>query len=92
MSTPEQARLDHLAAQGHPESGAGPSAQAHQDRESRMAADIAAMQAGPVAHAAGLTDHHEGRPTVAEQQATHGQPAPRLPDTGGHQSASDKIG
>jgi hypothetical protein len=62
----------------------GPSADAHADREARMAADEASMREGPTEHAASQTDHHQGSPTAATQQETHGQPAPRLPDTGGH--------
>jgi hypothetical protein len=61
----------------------GPSMDAHQDRENRMNADIATMQAGPTEHAASQTDHHQGQPSAAVQQETHGQPAPRTPDTGG---------
>jgi hypothetical protein len=60
------------------------SADACAEREARMEADIRAMQAGPVEHTAALTDHNQGRPTVQEQMVTHGAPAPRTPDTGGH--------
>jgi hypothetical protein len=77
--TPEDARL---AAQGAPESAATVNAVA--EREARMGADIAAMQAGPTEHAAGLTDHHQGMPTVETQMTTHGAAPPRVPDTGGH--------
>ena len=87
MSTPEEIRL---AAHGAPDSMAVADARA--EREARLAADIAAMQAGPVEHMAGLTDHHQGSPSVEVQMTTHGQPAPRTPDTGGHGSASDPIG
>jgi hypothetical protein len=57
-----------------------------------MAADIAAMMAGPTEHTAGLTDHHQGMPTVETQMHTHGQAPPRVPDTGGHDSPSAHIG
>jgi hypothetical protein len=77
--TPEEIRL---AAQGAPESSA--SADAYADRERRMAADIEAMQAGPVQHMAEQTNWHQGAPSVEVQQATHGAPAPALPDVGGH--------
>jgi hypothetical protein len=83
VSTPD--RMDP-ALQG----GDGAITAAHQEREQRLAADIAAMQAGPTKHAAGLTDHHQGSPSVQEQMLTH-TPAPKTPDTGGHQSASDPI-
>jgi hypothetical protein len=58
---------------------------------SRLAGDIAAMQAGPTEHAANMTSHHQGTPTVQEQMVTHGAPAPHPPDVGGHDSASDPI-
>jgi hypothetical protein len=77
VSTPEQARL-----QGAPDSAA--SATAYAEQQARYAADVAAMQAGPVEHMAGMTDHHQGMPTVETQMVTHGAPAPRTPDTGGH--------
>jgi hypothetical protein len=73
-----------------PQTGDGAVAAAWADREARMAADIATMQAGPTEHAANMTGHHQGRPTVQEQMTTH-TPAPRTPDTGGHDSASDPI-
>ena len=82
MSTPEQARLDHYATQ-HP-AGPSPSEAAYADQQARLAADIAAMQAGPTEHAAEMTSHHQGQPSVEVQQKTHGQPAPKLPDVGGH--------
>jgi hypothetical protein len=76
----EQERLAHAAAQG----GDGAVAAAYADRESRLAADEASLQAGRApGHDEQLT-HHEGRPTVAEQMQTHGQTPPRTPDTGGH--------
>lgn len=84
--TPEDARL---TAQGTADSAA--SATAFADREARMAADMAAMQAGPVQHMAEQTSWHQGQPSVETQQATHGQPAPAVPDVGGHGSASDPI-
>ncbi len=81
MSTPEQARLDHYAAQHPP--GPSPSQAAHADQQARLAADEAQLrQGGP--HADEVMSYHQGRPTVEEQQATHGAPAPRLPDVGGH--------
>jgi hypothetical protein len=86
MSTPEEVRTAAQTADSHA------SATAYAEREARLGADIAAMQAGPTEHLAGLTDHHQGLPAVETQQATHGAAAPRLPDTGGHQSASDHIG
>ena len=76
-------------AQGTADSAA--SANAWAEREARLAADIAAMQAGPVEHMAGLTDHHQGMPTVETQMHTHGAAPPSVPDTGGHQSAADPI-
>jgi hypothetical protein len=85
--TPEEVRL---SSQGAPDSHAAESARA--ERESRLGADIAKMQQGPVEHLAGLTDFHAGQPSVEVQQQTHGQPAPALPDVGGHGSASDPIG
>jgi hypothetical protein len=42
------------------------------------------MQAGPTEHMAGLTDHHQGMPTVETQMKTHGAAPPHVPDTGGH--------
>jgi hypothetical protein len=86
VSTPEEARL---AAQGAPDSRA--SADAYHEREQRLNADIQAMQQGPVVHLAGLTDFHQGAPSVEQQQASHGQRAPALPDVGGHGSADDRI-
>ena len=85
--TPEETRI---AGQGAPDSHAA--ASAYREREQRMGADIAAMMAGPTEHLAGLTDFHAGQPSVEVQQATHGQPAPRLPDVGGHDRADAHIG
>jgi hypothetical protein len=78
VSTPESERL------AAPQGGDGEVAAAWADREQRLAADIAAMQAGPTEHAAEMTSHHQGQPSVEVQQKTHGQPAPKLPDVGGH--------
>ena len=47
--------------------GDGAVTAAHAEREARLTADIAAMQAGPTEHAAGLTDHHQG---FAERSGT----------------------
>jgi len=77
MSTPEQARL-----QGAPDSAA--SATAYAEQQARYDADAAAMQAGPVQHAAEMTSHHQGRPSVQTQMVTHGAAPPSVPDTGGH--------
>jgi hypothetical protein len=60
------------------------SADAYAEREARMEADIRAMQAGPVEHAAEMTSHHQGRPAVETQMTSHGAAPPRVPDTGGH--------
>jgi len=86
VSTPESERLDY------PRGGDGEVAAAWADREQRLAADVAAMQAGPAEHMAEMTSHHEGRPTVREQMTSHGAAPPRTPDTGGHDSASAHIG
>jgi hypothetical protein len=83
-SNTEQTRLDA------PQTGDGAVAAAYADREARLAADAATMQAGPTEHAANMTGHNQGRPTVETQMHTH-TPAPRTPDTGGHDSASDPI-
>lgn len=85
MSTPEEIRTSAQTADSRA------SADAWAEQQARMNADIAAMMAGPTEHAAGLLDHHEGRPTVAEQMVNHGAAPPRVPDTGGHQSAADPI-
>lgn len=85
MSTPDRA---DPALQG----GDGAVVSAHAEREARLAADAASMLAGNApGHDEQLT-HHQGMPTVETQMHTHGAPAPRTPDTGGHQSASDPIG
>lgn len=68
----------------YPQGGDASSTSAYAEREARLAADIAAMQAGPTEHAAGLTDHHQGMPKVETQMKTHGAAPPRVPDTGGH--------
>ena len=75
----------------YPQGGDGEVAAAWADREARLAGDIAAMQAGPAEHAANMTSHHQGAPTVQEQMVTHGAAPPKVPDTGGHDSASDPI-
>jgi hypothetical protein len=75
----------------YPQGGDGAVSAAHAERESRLAADIAAMQAGPTEHAAELTNHHQGSPSVEVQMTNHGAPAPSTPDTGGHQSAADPV-
>lgn len=74
--TGEEIRLAHEAAQVQ----GSPSADAHADREARMAADIATMEAGPTEHAASQTDHHLGLPSIDEQMATHGAAPPARPD------------
>jgi hypothetical protein len=84
--TPEETRVTAQTADS------AATANAVAEREQRLAADIAAMQAGPVQHMAEQTNWHQGAPSVEVQQATHGQPAPSLPDVGGHGSASDPIG
>lgn len=84
MSTPD--RMDP-ALQG----GDGAVTAAHAEREARLAADAASMLAG---HAPGHDEqltHRQGMPTVQTQMTTHGQAPPSVPDTGGHQSASDPI-
>lgn len=78
MSTPEQAR-QAAAGQERP----SPSMLAHADQQDRIAADIAAMQAGPTEHMAEQMNHCQGLPTVQTQMATHGAAPPRVPDTGG---------
>lgn len=82
----EQTRLS--GAQG----GDGAVAAARQERDSRIAADVAQMASGACPGHDEHTTHHQGLPTAETQMYTHGQPAPRTPDTGGHQSASDRIG
>jgi hypothetical protein len=64
--------------------GDGAVTAAHAEREARLAADAASMHAGRApGHDEQLT-HHQGMPTVETQMVTHGAPAPRTPDTGGH--------
>lgn len=85
MSSPEE-RTRLGAAQG----GDGAVAAAWQERQDRIAADVAQMAAGH----SGLeeqTKHFGGRPSPAVQMVTHGQAAPSVPDEGGHSSASSKI-
>lgn len=82
--TPESERLDY------PQGSAGNSA--YSDQQARLAADTASLLAG---HAPGHDEqlvHHDGQPSPAVQMQTHGAPAPKTPDEGGHQSASDRIG
>jgi hypothetical protein len=79
VSTPEPGTRDGMVT-----ADSSAAADAWAEREARMGADIAAMHAGPTEHAAGLTDHHQGLPTVETQMHTHGQAPPRVPDTGGH--------
>jgi hypothetical protein len=62
----------------------GPAADARADREARMAADAAQLAAGAAPGHDEQLSFHQGSPTAATQQETHGQPAPRTPDTGGH--------
>lgn len=71
--------------------GDGAVSAAHSEREARLAADIAAMQTGPVQHATEMTSHHQGAPSVQAQMMTHGAAPPSVPDTGGHGSASDPV-
>ena len=84
MSTPD--RLDP-SLQG----GAGAVTAAHAEREARLAADEAQLAAGAHPGHDEQTVWHSGQPTPATQMATHGMPAPRTPDEGGHQSAADPI-
>lgn len=35
-------------------------------------------------HGQEILSHHQGMPTVETQMKTHGAPAPRAPDVGGH--------
>ena len=77
----EQERLAHAAAQDSP--GPGPSAAAHADQQARLAADEAQLRTGGP-HSDEIMSFHQGAPSVATQQKTHGAPAPRLPDVGGH--------
>lgn len=87
-SMPNTEGTRHDQAQG----GDGAVAAAWADREGRLASDEARLRAGPVEHVASMTSYHQGQPTVQVQQATHGQAAPRVPDVGGHGSASGPIG
>jgi hypothetical protein len=64
--------------------GDGAVTAAHAEREARLAADTAQMAAGACPGHDEQTAHNQGRPTVETQMTTHGQPAPRTPDTGGH--------
>ena len=83
--TPEEIRL--AGAQG----GDSSVISARQERESRIAADIASMAAGHnPGHAEQIT-FHQGAPSVQEQMVTK-TPAPHTPDVGGHQSAGDRVG
>ena len=84
MSTPD--RMDPSLQGGDREV-----ANAHAEREARLAADTASMLACNAPGHDQQTQHTQGRPTVETQMATHGQAAPSVPDTGGHQSASDPI-
>jgi len=77
------------AAQNPP--GPSPSEAAYADREARLAADEAQLRAGGP-HSAEILSHHGGQPSPAVQMVTHGAPAPKTPDEGGHYSASDPIG
>ena len=77
----EQTRLAHAAAQDS--TGPGPSAAAHADQQARLTADEAQLRTGGP-HSAEIMSHHQGMPTVETQMKTHGAPAPRTPDTGGH--------
>ena len=81
----EQTRLSYR------QGGDGEVAAAHAEREARRAADTASMLAGCAPGHDEQTTHHQGSPTVETQMTTHGAPAPRTPDTGGHDSASDPI-
>jgi hypothetical protein len=85
MSTPDRTSP---TAQG----GDGAVAAARGEREQRLAADEASLAAGRAPGHAEQLVHHDGLPSVETQQATHGQAAPSLPDTGGHDSPSDRIG
>ena len=75
----------------YPQGGDGTTAAAHAEREARLAADEAQMAAGACPGHDEQTVWHSGLPTPATQMKTH-VPAPRTPDEGGHQSASDPIG
>jgi hypothetical protein len=88
MSTPESERLTY------PQGGDGAVTAAHAEHEARLAADEAQLRLPPSEqpHGQEVLSHHEGRPTVAEQMVTHRAAPPKVPDTGGRQSASDPIG
>jgi hypothetical protein len=80
----EQTRLAYETAQNPP--GPSPSEAAHADREARLAADEAQLRLPPAEqpHSREVLSHHQGMPTVETQMKTHGAPAPRTPDVGGH--------
>jgi hypothetical protein len=84
MSTPE----DRMS---YPQGGDGAVVSAHAEREARLAADAAQMAAGAAPGHDEQTTHHGGQPSVQGQMHTHGAAPPSVPDTGGHQSASDPI-
>lgn len=75
----------------YPQTGDRAVADARAEREQRLAADIAAMMACPTEHAAEMTSHHDGQPSVEVQMHSHGAAPPKIPDVGGHQSASDPV-
>jgi hypothetical protein len=76
----------------YPQGGDSAVADARAEREHRLAETEAALAAGACPGHAEQTLWHSGQPTPAVQQTTHGQPAPSVPDEGGHQSAGDPIG
>ena len=82
--TPAEART------GLAQTGDGAVQAAHAEREARLAADVATMQAGPTQHEANMTSFHQGQPTVETQMVSHVAP-PHTPDVGGHSSATDPI-
>jgi hypothetical protein len=67
----------------YPQTGDRKVANAYQEREQRLASDIAAMQAGPTEHAANMTSYHQGAPSVQQQMTSHGAPAPGHPTRAG---------
>ena len=79
-STPNTEEMRLAGAQG----GDGAVAAAWQEREARIAHDVAVMQAGPVEHLAGMTSYHQGAPSVEVQMYTHGAAPPSTPDVGQH--------
>jgi hypothetical protein len=77
----EQTRLAYEAAQ-HP-AATSPSAAAYADQQARLAADEAQLRTGGP-HSDEVMSYHQGMPTVETQMKTHGAPAPRTPNVGGH--------